>query len=96
VEKEKVLISNAANKGWANVFAKDEGEYKRFGYNPEEHRWAYNSAPKWAWVITDAIRSLHETAKVHRTMRAVSKNESQAPDETRGFFARFLSWFRKS
>ncbi|MGZ4983228.1 MAG: hypothetical protein ACXWFY_03785 [Chthoniobacterales bacterium] len=64
VEREKVLISNAANKGWANVFAKEDEEYKRFGYNLEEHRWAYGSEPRWSWVITDAIRSLEEGSKI--------------------------------
>ncbi len=58
IDKEKVLISTASDEGWANVFAKDETLYKRFSYHPKEHRWAYDSAPRWDWVITDAIRSL--------------------------------------
>ncbi|MGZ5503526.1 MAG: hypothetical protein ACXWGY_02600 [Chthoniobacterales bacterium] len=69
VEKEKVLISNAANKGWANVFAKEDDEYKRFGYYIEEHRWAYGSEPRWSWVITDAIRSLEERSKTKAASR---------------------------
>lgn len=58
IDNEKVLISTPSNKGWANVFAKDDESYKRFSYHPKEYRWAYDSAPRWEWVITDAIRSL--------------------------------------
>ncbi|MDQ6913584.1 MAG: hypothetical protein M3128_12005 [Verrucomicrobiota bacterium] len=66
IDKEKVLISTASDKGWANVFAKDEKLYKRFNYHLKEHRWAYDSVPRWEWVITDAIRSL--TSATARTL----------------------------
>lgn len=60
VDGETVLVSSAANKGWANVFAQEDGVYLRFGYNVEERRWAYGSEPQGSSIIVDAIRSLDE------------------------------------
>lgn len=52
-----VLFCTPVDEGWANVFAKDGEEYSRFGYNPAEDRWAYNSKPQNAAVIVDAMIS---------------------------------------
>ncbi len=92
VEREKVLISSGANKGWANVFARDENEYKRFSYNPAEHRWAYGSEPRWAWVITDAVRALEETSQPHRTSEA-KRPRDEAQDSEHGT-RRWWNFFR--
>lgn len=40
-----VLISSASHRGWTHVFASDHGPYERYGYNLDEHRWAYDQAP---------------------------------------------------
>jgi hypothetical protein len=40
-----VLISSPPN-GWADVFAPDDGQYDRYGYNVAEDRWAYNIQPR--------------------------------------------------
>ena len=40
-----VLISSAPN-GWADVFAPDDGQYDRYGYNVTEDRSAYNIVPR--------------------------------------------------
>lgn len=52
---DKVLFCTASAKGWANVFAKEAGEYSRFGYNVDEARWAYGSKPEGAREIAHAI-----------------------------------------
>jgi hypothetical protein len=63
VGRDKVLLSSAANKGWANVFAKEDETYMRFGYNIEEERWAYGSEPEGSSVIVAAIRSLDQAPR---------------------------------
>jgi hypothetical protein len=49
-----VLISSAPN-GWADVFAPDDSQYDRYGYNVTEDRWAYNIEPRDADRIKKAV-----------------------------------------
>ena len=75
VDGEKVLLSTAANKGWANAFAKEDSGYTRFGYNLEEGRWAYGSEPEFGSIIADAIRSLTRTTR-HRSFSDVESRRN--------------------
>ena len=63
VDGDKVLVSSAANKGWANVFAREDETYIRFGYNIDEERWAYGSEPEGSSVIVAAIKSFKEAPR---------------------------------
>jgi hypothetical protein len=49
-----VLISSAPNSR-ADVFAPDDGQYDRYGYNVTEDRWAYNIQPRDADRIKKAV-----------------------------------------
>ena len=49
-----VLISSAPN-GWADVFAPENGQYDRYGYNVIEDHWAYNIEPRDADRIKKAV-----------------------------------------
>jgi hypothetical protein len=40
-----LVLASTAPIDWADVFALDDGEYERFGYNIVEDRWAYESKP---------------------------------------------------
>lgn len=92
VDGEKVLLSTAANKGWANAFAKEDSGYTRFGYNLEEGRWAYGSEPEFGSIIADAIRSLTRTTR-HRSFSDVEsrRNIERGRSKSMGFvFNRWL------
>jgi hypothetical protein len=52
---DKVLFCTASERGWANVFAKEGRSYARFGYNVDEHRWAYSVEPAGGEAIAHAI-----------------------------------------
>jgi len=54
---DKILFCTPSKKGWANVFAKDGKSYARFGYNVEEHRWAYGLPPVGGEQIAATITS---------------------------------------
>ena len=85
VESDKVLVSSAANKGWANVFAKDDHTYMRFGYNIEEERWAYGSEPEGSSVIVAAIQSLSEAQRnPKRSATTEGKSNGPKPLKRRG------------
>jgi hypothetical protein len=60
---DKVLFCTASDKGWANVYAKKESEYERFGFNVEEDRWAYGVEPLGVVIIGEAIRSCREQSR---------------------------------
>jgi hypothetical protein len=52
VNGTRVLYGAAPTSEWVNVFAPDDGAYKRFGYNRKKKRWAYGERPKQvAWHI---------------------------------------------
>lgn len=34
------------NTNWINVYLKQFDEFRKYGYNPIEHRWSYNSVPE--------------------------------------------------
>jgi hypothetical protein len=49
-----VLISSA-QKDWANVFAPENGDYDRYGYNVSKNRWAYAIEPPNSEKIRKAV-----------------------------------------
>lgn len=52
-------------KPWVNVFCRREsGEpYTRFGYQPEEDRWAYDDVPPFAGEWAASVRGLSKASK---------------------------------
>lgn len=53
-----VLYSTGPN-GWADVYAKSEGLYERYGYNVNENRWSYGVKPENGYSIACAIIALN-------------------------------------
>jgi hypothetical protein len=48
----RVLYGASPASEWVNVFAPENGVYKRFGYNRKKKRWAYGERPQdVAWQI---------------------------------------------
>jgi len=75
IDDDRILISTPANKGWANVFAKEDATYTRFGYNVEEERWAYGSEPEFALQIIAAIGSFDNGARHRRSDPSKSREQ---------------------
>jgi hypothetical protein len=71
------LVCSASENGWANVFAKEDGEYLRFGFNVEEDRWAYGSEPHGAATIGEAIRLLSENPVRPRDARSFDQKDDE-------------------
>jgi hypothetical protein len=65
VGSDKVLFCTASDKGWANVYAKENSGYSRFGFNVDENRWAYGTEPRGARAIADAIASCQRKRSNH-------------------------------
>lgn len=89
VPSGKVLFSTASDKGWANVFAKENVRYQRFGFNLYEDRWAYGSEPKGAATIGDAIRSCSEGRTNRRN--DLSSNQYHSGESNRSHTGIFIA-----
>jgi len=77
VGSDQDLVCSASENGWANVFAKEDGEYLRFGFNVEEDRWAYGSEPHGAATIGEAIRLLSENPVRPRDARSFDQKDDE-------------------
>lgn len=51
-----IAISKAPREEWANVYARRDGTYERFGFNTDEERWSYGEAPTDKDLIITAIQ----------------------------------------
>ena len=43
------------NNYWINIFVKVKSNYKKFGYDLDEERWAYNKEPNQAEYILNEL-----------------------------------------
>ncbi len=50
-----IAISKGTGE-WANVYARKDGTYERFGFNTDEERWSYGEAPADEDLIITAIQ----------------------------------------
>jgi hypothetical protein len=78
---DRVLFCTASAKGWANIFANDGESYARFGYNVNEHRWAYGLPPVGGEQIAATIHSVQNQParqEIGET-RSPDRNEPSQP-----------------
>jgi hypothetical protein len=57
VPEDKPAVISAGPNSWCNVLAPTPEGYQMFAYNPEQKRWSYGEAPKYAPAIEKAIRT---------------------------------------
>jgi hypothetical protein len=82
ISGRQVLASTAPTE-WANVFAPDATEYRRFGFSILERRWSYGVEPDGASQIASAILS-----GLSDDRSAPTSTASATATSTGGLFAR--------
>lgn len=61
VADANVLIATRQGTVWYDVIAQDAaGKWRRYGYNPDEVRWAYGKGPPGAAVIEERVDDFHD------------------------------------
>jgi hypothetical protein len=88
---DKVLFCTPSEKGWANVFAKDDESYARFGYNVEEDRWAYGLPPVGGEQIAAAITSLQNQPAQRGSGEDITQSLNEASRPKKRFTALWVS-----
>ena len=79
VGSDKVLFCTASDKGWANVFAKEDSGYSRFGFNVDENRWAYGTEPRRGPTIARAIASFGNEPARHDRGDEIAPSNNKIP-----------------